>query len=59
MSEKDDAMNNMKAVSALKDLRVYASSRSLDALEYSITVLEKLEEAGITNPLESLTPKGK
>lgn len=49
-------MTNLRAVTALNDLKIYASSRSLEALEYAIEVLEKLEEAGIENPLETLTP---
>ncbi len=57
MSEKP--MTNQRAIRALNDLKVYASSRSLDAVNYAIAVLEKLEEAGVEQPLESLTPKGK
>ena len=57
MSEKE--MNNQRAIYALSDLRMYASSQSLDAIDYAIEVLQKLENAGITNPLESLTPEGK
>lgn len=57
MAEK--VMNNMRAVMALNDLKVYASSRALDALNYAIAVLEKLEESGIRNPLESLEREGK
>ncbi|MCI5601218.1 MAG: hypothetical protein SOZ02_10920 [Hallerella porci] len=52
-------MNNQKAISALNELKMYASSRSLAAINYAVEVLEKLEEAGIEKPLESLTPKGK
>ncbi len=57
MSEKP--MTNRRAITALNDLKVYASSRSLDAVNYAIAVLEKLEESGVANPLESPTPKGK
>ncbi len=57
MAEK--VMNNVRAVMALNDLKVYASSRSLEALDYAIAVLEKLEEAGIKNPLETLNPEEK
>lgn len=57
MSEKE--MNNQKAIYVLSDLKMYASSQSLDAIDYAIEVLQKLENAGITNPLESLTPEGK
>ncbi|WP_255416866.1 MULTISPECIES: hypothetical protein [unclassified Fibrobacter] len=39
---------------ALNDLKVYASSSSLEALDYAIAVLEKLEEEGVKNPLVSL-----
>ena len=52
-------MTNPRAIRALNDLKVYASSRSLDAVNYAIAVLEKLEEAGVENPLESLATKGK
>lgn len=52
MAEKK--MNNVRAVMALNDLKVYASSHSLDALNYAIAVLEKLEDEGIKNPLSSL-----
>ncbi|SHK60619.1 hypothetical protein [Fibrobacter sp. UWEL] len=52
MTEKK--MNNVRAVMALNDLKVYASSHSLDALDYAIAVLEKLEEEGIKQPLVSL-----
>lgn len=57
MAEK--VMNNVRAVMALNDLKVYASSHALDALDYAIAVLEKLEEAGIKKPLESLNPQEK
>lgn len=57
MSEKE--MNNQRAIYVLSDLKMYASSQSLDAIDYAIEVLQKLENAGITNPLESLTPEGK
>lgn len=57
MAEK--VMNNVRAVMALNDLKVYASSRSLEALDYAIAVLKKLEEAGIKNPLETLNPEEK
>jgi len=52
MTEK--VMNNVRAVMALSDMKVYANSHSLDALDYAIAVLEKLEEAGIKHPLVTL-----
>ena len=55
MSEK--VMNNQRAIYALSDLRMYASSHSLDAIDYVIEVLQKLENAGIKNPLKSLNPE--
>jgi hypothetical protein len=55
MSEKE--MNNQRAIYALSDLRMYASSHSLDAIDYVIEVLQKLENAGIKNPLKSLNPE--
>lgn len=52
MSEKK--MDNVRAIMALNDMKVYANSRALDALNYAIAVLEKLEESGIKQPLASL-----
>lgn len=46
-------MTNVEAVKALKDIKTYAQANALDALEYAIKVLEKLEKDGIKNPLES------
>lgn len=53
MSEK--VMNNVKAVQALRDVKVYANTPAVDALDYAIAVLEKLEQAGIKEPLKSLS----
>lgn len=47
-------MDNVRAAMALNDLKVYANSHSLDALNYAIAVLEKLQNAGIKHPLVSL-----
>lgn len=52
MAEKN--MDNVRAVMALNDLKVYANSHALEALNYAIAVLEKLEEVGIKAPLTSL-----
>ena len=52
MSEKK--MDNVRAIMALNDMKVYANSRSLEALDYVIAVLGKLEESGIKHPLENL-----
>ena len=49
-------MTNLKASETLSDCKIYANSHSLDAIEYAIDVLKKLEEAGIHFPLKSLTP---
>lgn len=57
MSEK--MMNNVRAVMALNDLKVYANTPAIEALDYAIAVLEKLEQAGVTKPLETLNPQGK
>ncbi len=51
----DKPMTNCRAIKALGEVKLYANSRSLDAVNYAIAVLEKLEEAGIKNPLESFT----
>lgn len=54
----DKKMNNVRAVMALRDLKVYANASSLDALDYAIAVLETLEQNGVKEPLESLNVKG-
>ncbi|MBS7261575.1 MAG: hypothetical protein MJ185_09840 [Treponema sp.] len=46
-------MTNVEAVKALKDIKTYAQAKSLDALDYAIKVLEKLEKDGVKAPLES------
>lgn len=56
MTEK--TMNNVRAAMALNDLKVYANSHALDALNYAIAVLEKLEESGIKHPLVNLEKEG-
>jgi len=46
-------MTNAEAVKALKDIKTYAQANALDALDYAIKVLEKLEKDGTKNPAES------
>lgn len=52
-------MTNMDAVKALKDIKTYAQANALDALDYAIKVLEKLEKDGIKEPLETKEKEGK
>lgn len=52
-------MTNVEAVKALKDIKTYAQAHSLDALDYAIKVLEKLEKDGVKNPLEDSAKEGK
>lgn len=52
-------MTNVDAVKALKDIKTYAQAHSLDALDYAIKVLEKLEKDGVKNPLENSAKEGK
>jgi len=47
-------MNNVKAALVLQDVKVYANTNAMEALDYAIAVLEKLEQAGIKEPLKSL-----
>jgi len=46
-------MTNAEAIKALTDIKTYAQAQSLDALDYAIKVLEKLEKEEKTKPLES------
>lgn len=48
-------MTNLRAIAALENLKMYANAHSLDAVNYAIAVLEKLEECGIQKPLEELS----
>lgn len=44
---------------ALNDLKIYANTPAIEALDYAIAVLEKLEQVGITDPLKTLKSQGK
>ncbi|WP_191018170.1 hypothetical protein [Treponema zioleckii] len=46
-------MTNNDVIKVLKDIKTYANRDSLEALTYAIEVLEKLEKAGISEPLQS------
>ena len=48
-----DTMTNQEAVKVLKELKTYCSADALDAVHYSIAVIEHLEKAGVTKPLEA------
>ena len=45
-------MNNIEAAKTLNDIKTYAQANALDALDYAIKVLEKLENEGNKTPLE-------
>lgn len=44
-------MTNDMAIAALKDIKTYVAAGSLDAVDYAIDVLKKLNELGIDDPL--------
>lgn len=46
-------MTNEKAIKALKEIKTYCAATSLDALEYVIQVMEKLEKDGVKEPLKT------
>lgn len=46
-------MTNKEAIKALDEIKTYCDSKLLDELAYVRKVIEKLEEAGIENPLEA------
>lgn len=45
-------MTNDKAIAALKEIKTYTAANLLDAVDYAIAVLEKMNALGITEPLE-------
>lgn len=55
----DIQITNAEAIQALTTLRVYAASNTLEALDYAMAVLKKLDDAGIKTPLETLKPQEK
>lgn len=44
-------MTNADVIKALEDLKTYCSADSLSALEYAISVMSKIQKAGIEDPL--------
>ncbi|MBP5250777.1 MAG: hypothetical protein J6Z17_00005 [Treponema sp.] len=44
-------MTNDEAIAALKQIKTYTAAVSLDAVDYAIGVLEKMNELGIEDPL--------
>ncbi len=46
-------MTNQEAVKVLKELKTYCSADALDAVHYAIAIIEHLEKAGVTKPLEA------
>ena len=51
--KEDYKMTNEKALKALQQIKTYCSATQLDELEYVISVLEKLQKDGITDPLNT------
>lgn len=46
-------MTNDEAIQTLKEIKTYCAANALDALEYVIQVMEKLEKDGVKNPLDT------
>lgn len=46
-------MTNFEVIKALKQIKTYCAANSLDELDYAISVIEKLEKDGISNPLNT------
>ena len=46
-------MTNEKALKAMQQIKTYCAATQLDELEYVISVLEKLQKDGITDPLNT------
>ena len=51
--KKGALMTNQEAVKVLKELKTYCSADALDAVHYAIAIIEHLEKAGVTKPLEA------
>ncbi len=46
-------MDNKKAIKALNQIKTYCAASLLDDLDYVIKVMEKLDEDGVSRPLEA------
>ena len=46
-------MTNNEAIKALKELKTYCAADSLDAVHYAIAIIEHLEKAGVSSPLQA------
>jgi len=46
-------MTNKEVIESLKKIKTYTAAGLLDVIDYVINVLEKLEKAGITDPLNT------
>lgn len=46
-------MTNEKAIKALKQIKTYCSATLLDELDYVTQVMQKLENDGIADPLNT------
>lgn len=46
-------MTNTEAIEALKQIKTYCAANLLDALEYVTKIVEKLDEDGIKEPLNT------
>ena len=45
-------MTNKDVIKVLYEIKTYANKNALEALDYAIEVLEKLEKEGISQPLD-------
>ncbi len=46
-------MTNDKAIESLKKVKTYADASLLDAIDYLIAVMEKLDKDGVKDPLNT------
>ncbi len=46
-------MTNKESIEALKQIKTYTAASLLDQIDYAISVLEKLEEDGVKDPLKT------
>ncbi|MCQ2586553.1 MAG: hypothetical protein MJ174_00450 [Treponema sp.] len=46
-------MTNEDVLKALKQIKTYTAADSLDELEFAIEVIQKLEDAGVKEPLKA------
>ncbi len=46
-------MTNKEVIKVLKELKTYCAAPSLDAVHYAIAVFERLEKAGVSDPINA------